>query len=213
MILRAAFALALALPTTSTAEELPRVLLLGDSAYGGVSGAVGKELKGGAVVVTKHPGDTSSALADLDDLLGKDDWAVIHFNFGLADLHYKDPRTKAVRAMSKSAGGVRVTSPERYEKNLRELTRRLKATGAKLVWASTTPIEGGSDDLFDAGSEVEYNAVAVRVMKEFGVPVNDLHGFVREQRAGKQARNPFDFKGIALHTRIAGSIRRALPEN
>ena len=42
-------------------------------------------------------------------------------------------------------------APEQYEKNLRELVKRLKATGAKLVWASTTPIRHSSTQRFRDG--------------------------------------------------------------
>jgi len=98
------------------ADPLPRVLILGDRFSQGLQGSVVNELKERAQVVWGDPGDTSYALANLDALLGKDKWDVIHFNLGLPDLCYKDPSIKGIRAMSKSAGGVRVT--------LRNSTRR-----------------------------------------------------------------------------------------
>jgi len=156
------------------ADPLPRVLVLGDNTYQGLSGSAGKELKGRAQVVWADPGDSSYALAHLDALIGKDKWDVIHFNLGLADLYYKDPSIKGIRAMSKSVGGVRVTSPELFEKNLVELVKQLKATGAKLIWASAVPATGVN---YDPASEIEYNTIASKVMSAQKVSENDMHAF------------------------------------
>ncbi len=193
-------------------EELPRVLLLGDANYLNLSRTVANELKGRATVVARHPGDSTTALANLEGVLGDQSWAVIHFNFGLADLHYRDPATKAVRAMSKRAGGVRVSSPERYEKNLDALVGRLKATGAKLIWASTTPIPSSKlDDLVDPGSEVEYNAIAAKVMERHDVTVNDVHGHVTKNAEGKKLTDPFSVgRVVPLHPPVVEAIAAAL---
>ena len=89
--------------------------------------------------------------------------------------------------MSKSAGGVRVTSPEQYGKNLESLVRRLETTRAKLVWASTTPMLNVNTfpsyrgNLFDAGSEIEYNRIAAAIMKRNRIPIVDMHAFVLSQ--------------------------------
>jgi hypothetical protein len=159
------------------AEPLPRVLVLGDSFYQNLTNSAAKELNGRAQVVYANPGDSNYALANLDELLGKDKWSVIYFCFGIADLCYKHPNLKGVRALSKAAGGVRVSSPELYEKNLNELVRRLKATGAKIIWASTTtPVSpGGGFINCDPGSEVEYNKIAAKVMAAQSITVNDMH--------------------------------------
>lgn len=198
--------------TVSAEQEAPRVLLLGDDVYYHVNRGLGKHLKDRARVTWKKPGDTSSALEDLDEMLGEEKWDVIHFNFGFADLHYKDPSTKEVRAMSKDAGGVRVTAPQQYEKNLEELVKRLKATGAKLVWASTTPILNPQpvESLYDIGSEIEYNAIAARVMARHGVPINDMHSFVLEQIDPERPPGILDFRGIDLVTPVAKAIQAKL---
>jgi hypothetical protein len=159
------------------AEPLPRVLVLGDSFYQNLTNSAAKEFNGRAQVVYANPGDSSYALAHLDELLDKDKWSVIYFSFGIADLCYKHPDLKGVRALSKAAGGVRVSSPELYEKNLTQLVPRLKSTGAKIIWASTTPpvSPGGGFINYDRGSEVEYNMIATKVMTAQGVTVNDMH--------------------------------------
>ena len=117
-----------------------------------------------------------AAIKRIDQLLEGKKWDLICFNFGLADQMYRDPRTKAVRAMSKEAGGVRVTPLKAYEANLRTLVRRFRATGAKLLWTSTMPLNPSSrSSVLDDASVAEYNAVAAKVMKERGVAVVDIH--------------------------------------
>lgn len=159
------------------AEPLPRVLILGDNFYLNLTNSAVQEFKERAQVVHANPGDSSYALAHLDELLGKDKWSIIYFNFGIADLCYKHPNLKGVRALSKAAGGVRVSSPELYDKNLNEIVPRLKATGAKIIWASSiSPVSpGGGFINYDPGSEVEYNKIAAKVMAAQSVTVNDMH--------------------------------------
>ncbi|WP_145056175.1 SGNH/GDSL hydrolase family protein [Lignipirellula cremea] len=197
--------------TVSAADALPRVLILGDSIYNEPSRKVASELKERASVVWKNPGDTATALAQLDTLLGEEPWDVIHFNFGLADLHYRDPRTQAIRALSKRAGGVRVTSPEDYEARLDELAERLGKSSAKRIWASTTPIlRPKPESLYDIGSEIEYNSIAARVMAKHRITVNDLHAFVGRQIDQQKPPEMFDFRGIDLHLPILKAIQAEL---
>ncbi len=61
----------------------------------------------------------------LDVWLGDGKWDVIHFNFGIHD---------------------RAAKPADYEQRLETIVTRLKATGAKLIWASTTPIPPDTKD-------------------------------------------------------------------
>jgi hypothetical protein len=194
-------------------ESVPRALILADSIYREPARSAANELKGRVDLVfpKERPGDTTTALTHLDQLLGEGTWQVIHFNFGFADLHYRDPSTNTIRAMSKLAGGIRVTSPEQYEKNLRELVTRLKATGARLIWASTTPIASSKyDNLYDPGSEIEYNAIAARVMAEHKVPINDMHAWVLANVKDKRDPSPFSFNRVPIHPPMVDSILREL---
>ncbi len=205
--------LAATLPAQPAPQGLPRVLILGDQLYNEPARAVGHMLVGRAQVSfpKERPGDTGTALERLDTLLGDDPWDLIHFNFGFADLHYKAPGIKAIRAMSEKAGGVRVTSPTDYEANLHRIVQRLKETGAKLVWASTTPIHSSQfDGLYRPGSEIEYNAIAARVMRRHDVAINDMHGYVRATAKDKRDRSPFGYKGYPLHPPIAKAILQRL---
>ena len=158
---------------------LPRVLLIGDSISMGYTLDVRAKLKGIANV--HHPaencGPTERGLARLDKWLGTNHWDVIHFNFGLHDLKYLDDKGQYVDPDK----GKQVAPPEIYRKNLRELTLRLQKTGAALIFATTTPVPPGTLGRI-AGDERPYNEVAVSVMKELGIPVDDLGGYVEAQQ-------------------------------
>src|ERR1017187_10263423 len=78
---------------------------------------------------------------------------------------------------SPPAAGKQVRGVAAYEENLRQLVARLKATGAKLVWGSTTPVPAGSNGRVQ-GDEAKYNEAAARVMREAGIPIDDLHAVV-----------------------------------
>jgi len=112
------------------AQTVPRVLIAGDGFYQQSYKSIATELATQAQITCKHPGSTGAALAAMNEWLGPEKWDVIFFNFGHADLVYRDPQTKSVRVMSRHAGGVRTTSPETYEANLLEIIKRLKSTGA-----------------------------------------------------------------------------------
>jgi len=162
---------------------LPRVLLIGDSISMGYTIPV-RELLKGVANVHRPPtncGDTTKGLESLDSWLGTGKWDVIHFNWGLHDLKYMDENKK----LTTPDKGKQVNPLPVYEKNLRELVARLKRTGAKLIWCSTTPVPEGADGRIK-GTEVEYNRVAAKIMKENGVAINDLHAFAAKRLAGIQ---------------------------
>jgi hypothetical protein len=216
----ASFFLFLLLPALGIAgEKLPRVLIIGDFVHQQAVQGVQKDLKGKADVHYPRldPGivvSSSSVLEYFDQFVGEGDWDVIHFNVGLGDLIYRAPWMKALRVFPRHAGGIRNTPPEQYKKNLHELVRRLKATNAKLIWASTTPIRHSAADVFEKGSEIEYNAIAAKVMKEHGIPTNDMYAFVTnlidmDKPAGHGA-DPFHFDKKPIHPPIMESIQAAL---
>ena len=154
---------------------LPRVLLIGDSISMGYTLPVRARLQGNANVhrPAENCSETANGLKRLDAWLGDGKWEVIHFNFGLHDLKFLDDKGKMVAPEK----GRQVASLADYEKNLRALVARLKVTKAKLVFATTTPVPAASQGRVEH-DELRYNEVAVRVMKELGVPVDDLHAFV-----------------------------------
>ncbi|MEM8665878.1 MAG: SGNH/GDSL hydrolase family protein [Planctomycetota bacterium] len=200
-------------------EALPQVLILGDSVYRQPATQVEKELRGRVVVVfkTARLGDvwnSSSMLEHLDELLGDRQWDVIHFNCGLGDLIYRAPGIKSFRIMPADHGGVRATAPEQFEKNLRSILSRLHVTGAKVVWGSITPIRHSTTNVFELGSEIEYNQIAATVMKERNVTVNDMYTYVLNQldmnRPAAHGADPFFFDRKPIHPPLVTSILNAL---
>ncbi len=161
---------------------LPNVLILGDSISIGYTRDVRSLMAGKANVFRpmnpsgKQPencGDTPMGIKGLDKWLGDTRWDVIHFNWGLWDLCYRNPKSKTQGNRDKKNGTLS-TTPEQYEKNLETLVTRMKATGAKLIWASTTLVPDGEAGRF-VGDDIKYNEIASRVMKRHGIPTNDLH--------------------------------------
>ncbi len=158
---------------------LPRVLIIGDSISMGYTLPVRARLKDKANVhrPPENCGDTTRGLGRLDAWLGKGHWDVIHFNFGLHDLKYLDEKGSYVDPEK----GSQVAPPDVYRQKLRELTLRLKATGAKIIFATTTPVPPGTLGR-KPGDEKLYNQTALEVMKELHVPVDDLCALVANQQ-------------------------------
>lgn len=188
--------------------RLPRVLLIGDSVSRGYTLAVRRALAGRANVhrAPENCGSTANGVKKLDVWLGSGSptrqpsdsqpparWDVIHFNFGIHD---------------------RATSAADYEQRLGAIVTRFQATGAKLIWASTTPVPPDTKD-GSAASEaiVEKNRLAARVMQEHGVAMDDLFTFITPDLA--KVQNPkdvhFNAEGYErLGGQVAASIEAAL---
>jgi hypothetical protein len=193
----ASFILANFVFAQSNEKLLPRVLIIGDSIYNTATTKISEMLLGKAHVFKSQLKqlDTGTALQEFKQMIGSGNYDVIHFNFGLSDLHYKVPNVKSIRAMSKHGGGVRVTTQEKYKENLEELVIKLKKSSKKIIWANTTPITTSANhDIFDSGSEIEYNKIAYEVMKKHSVKVNDMHTYFKEEVLDKPSLDkPYSF--------------------
>ncbi len=183
--------------------KLPRVLLIGDSISIGYTVPVQKLLAGKANVhrISENGGPTTNGLAKIDKWLGNGKWDVIHFNWGLHDLKM-------------DANGKHQVPLADYEKNLRSLVQRMKATGARLIWASTTPVpEGKINPPRKESDVVAYNAAAKKIMEENGVAIDDLYRFARPMltKIQQPVNVHFTPKGSeALAERVAANIQEAL---
>ncbi len=186
-------------------EGLPRVLLIGDSISIGYTMPVRKMLEGKANVhrIPTNGGPTKNGIAKIDSWLGKGKWDVIHFNFGLHDAKYMTETTRQVE-------------PVEYDKNLHELVKKMKATGAKLIWATTTPVPKGELNPPRKFEDIPvYNKVAEKVMKEEGVVIEDLNAWITPKLAEYQ--NPKDVHYNAqgyeyLAKQVVSSIEAQLPK-
>ncbi|MEQ1862652.1 MAG: SGNH/GDSL hydrolase family protein [Chthoniobacteraceae bacterium] len=189
---------------------LPRVLIIGDSISIGYTLPTRELLKGVANVhrIPTNGSSSDAGLKNLDAWLatggaGKK-WDAIHFNWGLHDLkHLKDGKLDLT--------GPQVNAIDAYAKNLSAIVAKLKTTGAKLIWATTTPVPAGSDGRVP-GDEVKYNAAAAGVMKAEGVAIDDLHAVVVAKPDTQREKNVHftDEGSKALAGQVAAEIRKAL---
>lgn len=222
---RLAFLSSLLLLAVSTfAADAPakkRLLILGDSISMGYTPFVQKMLAEQMVVLRPMRGQkmencsgTTYGVANIDRWLqiegGK--WDVIHFNWGLHDL-------KHMKADGKTASDLATDPPqatvEVYEKQLRAIVAKLKATGARLVFATTTPVPDEPMKVYRSNADViRYNEAALRVMKDEGVAVNDLYTFVRPRMKELQIQ-PANVHFVpagseALAAEVVKAVRSAL---
>lgn len=178
---------------------LPRVLLIGDSISMGYTLPLRELMKDEANVhrIPENGGPTSYGVEKIDAWLGAGKWDVIHFNWGLHDIKLKDDKHQV--------------EIEQYEANLRTLVGKMKATGAALVWCTTTPVpEGKLSPLRKPGDEVAYNAVAKKVMDENGVTiVDDLYDFAKPQLATIQQKANVHFFAAGSN-KLAEKVRDAI---
>jgi len=183
---------------------LPRVLLIGDSISIGYTLPVRKLLQGRANLhrIPANGGPTTTGVAELDAWLGAGHWDVIHFNFGLHDLKFMED-------------GRRQVSLADYQANLEKIVSRLEKTGAKLIFATTTPVPV-ADNLRPkrlAEDVPAYNRAALRVMGEHGIAVDDLYGFAlpRLDQIQRPANVHYTAEGYeALARQVAESIESVL---
>ena len=198
----------------STAGLLPKVLIIGDSISIGYTPYATQLLKQEALV--KHNQDnaqhTGTGLNNLDRWLGDTKWDVIHFNWGLWDLCYRSPESKAQGHRDKIHGSI-TTPLKQYEKNLVQLVNRLEKTGAKLIWADTTVVSEGDAGRL-VGDDKKYNEVAASVMKKHGIMIDDLYkltkGFPPDLFAGPGNVHYTQAGYRIIAAQVAESIRRAL---
>lgn len=185
--------------------KLPRVLLIGDSISVGYGGVVKERLKGKANVDTLA---TSKAISD-PGWLKETSYAiegyrhaVIHFNNGLHGGH--------------------VTAQD-YESSLRDYIKKLRelAPQAKLIWANTTPVpssqKGVALDEKGNATALTRNAIAGKVMKEAGIPINDLYGLVVgniEKLTASKGNVHYNGKGKTLQGEaVVDAILKALDQH
>lgn len=179
---------------------LPRVLLIGDSMARGYYREVEEKLKGKAIVgrltTSKSLGD-QAYLDEVKLILGQTRFDLVHVNNGLHGWGYTEAE---------------------YAAALPELLKTIRAgaPGAKLIWATTTPMRmnGKLESFSDKNNRVkERNVLAARLMAKESIPVNDLYSVIVEKpewysRDGVH----LNAKGVtALATQVAETILPLVP--
>ncbi|HTV33426.1 MAG TPA: hypothetical protein VME69_10065 [Methylocella sp.] len=157
---------------------------------------------------------TLTILEKLDQWLGQGKWAVIHFNAGLHDLEHVQSENIAPgkQIMVPVEAGPRWVSIESYRANLEKIVERLKKTGAKLVFATTTPVPAGAKSRVSE-DVARYNEAALSVMREQGIEIDDLYSAAigSADRFQKPRDVHFFQKGSdILADSVAASIRAPL---
>lgn len=209
--------------------DKPRVLILGDSISIGYTPYVQKLMEGEAVVLrpmgkadpktgkarAENCSGTTKGVESIERWLKIDggNWDIIHINFGLHDLKREDPKTHQA---SNDPNDPPQADLETYEKQLREIIGKARQTGAKIIFATTTPVpEGGVKPHRDPADVERYNAVAKKIVAEFGGEVNDLYAFCMPRL--KEIQRPvnvhFSPEGSELLAKqVVESVRDALKE-
>lgn len=196
--------------------SLPRVLLIGDSISIGYTVDVRKLLAGKANVhrIPVNGQNAAFGVERLPQWLGKGEWDVIHFNWGLWDLCYRHPESKAQGHRDKLRGTV-MANPEEYRQALEQAVGILKQSGAVLIWCNTTPVPDGEEGR-KSGDDLIYNGVAKQVMDRHGIRINDLHAHALKRLPEIQLKPGdvhFNPAGSAyLAEQVARSILEALPQ-
>ncbi|WDE97614.1 sulfatase-like hydrolase/transferase [Lentisphaera profundi] len=196
-------------------SKLPNVLLIGDSISIGYHKDVVNRLAGKANVSRPKTncGDSNKGVKSIDKWLGKTNWDVIHFNFGLHDLCYRHPDAKVYGKRDKVNGTISVPI-EQYQKNLQFIINRLKKTNAKLIWASTTIVPEGEAGRFQKDN-IRYNSAARKIMLANGIIINDLFTISKNlpDKYCKKGDVHFISEGSKiLATKVAKAIEAQLPK-
>ena len=180
---------------------LPRVLLIGDSISIGYTQPTRTALAGKANVhrPAANCGPTTRGLEQLEAWLGDGKWDVIHFNWGLHDLKFVE--------------GKRQVPLDEYQRNMKRLVARLKKTGAKLIWCSTTPVPEGCSPPRRNEDVIAYNAAAKQIMDQNRIAIDDLYAFALPQleKIQRPANVHFTPEGSkVLAGQVAAAVLKAL---
>ena len=164
---------------------MQRVVLIGDSIRLGYEETVKKNLAGVAQVwsPTDNCQHTVNVLLNFYCWIQQQNPDVVHINAGGWD----------VRNVVRGVPG-NIVPLEQYRENVRRLLELIRQyTRARIIWATITAMDIPANFRNHAatghparteGDIERYNAAALAVTGEMGVPVNDLYGVM--MRAGKE---------------------------
>lgn len=205
MITSLLLAAALTSHSPTADPPLPKVLFVGDSIRMGYAPIVIEKLKDKATFINPKDncGDSANVVKNLDKWM-EETPAFVVLNCGLHDLKFKDNKYQV--------------DPEKYEKNLKEIITRIRGKGAKVVFATTTPIDDDGHKKRKAGFDrkdadvKKYNEIAARIMKAENVPVIDLNAVVTKAGAKKVQRADGTHYGEEGNLLLATAVVEALQQ-
>jgi lysophospholipase L1-like esterase len=200
-------------------DDRKRILLIGDSISIGYHKHVQQMLPAALVTrpmrnekAAENCQGTDSGIKNIDRWLEIEGghWDVIHFNFGLHDLKHVNAETGK---NSNDANDPLQSTPQEYETQLREIVKKLKQTGATLVFCTTTPVPEGCKPLRETTAPQVFNAIGKKIAQENDIAINDLYAFALPKLAEIQrpANVHFSNEGSAvLAEQVTREIRQAL---
>lgn len=160
---------------------MKKVLLLGDSIRIGYQNEVKKLLENEYEVIFPCENGRFAAYTlwqANQELKQNPDIALVHFNNGYWDMNIEEPLNEPMHPI------------DEYKYVLSRTVKLCRKCGAKVVFATTTPILDSGSARDNTGVQVtlnysnewvnEYNKAAAEVMKELDVPVNDLYALCME---------------------------------
>ena len=209
----------LADPRETDDPNLPRFLVIGDSISMNYHQAAKKALKAvanyhrceGNAFSSNH-GVRNSELWMGEFRQPGFQWDVIQFNHGLHDL--KQAYDKATDEF-----GPYATSLDDYKKNLEKQIAILRTSGARLIFATTTPVPNDNKSTYARrkAAAKEFNAAAMEVMEKHpDILINDLHGVVQGSKVFDHWRTTNDVhfykpeEQALLGKAVADAFRKAL---
>ena len=199
-------------------EGLPNVLIIGDSISIGYTLQVRQYLKGKANLYRpitadggpQNGGDAAGGKRSLKKWIGDTKWDVIHFNWGLHDL--KRIGCENGKSVSRADIPPRV-SLEQYKKDLQDCIDIMNASGAQLIFASTTAYPAGVKPVRLPEDAIKYNEAAKEVMQKNSIPINDLYALTINRLKELQSPKNVHFSELGsavIGKQVASSIATTL---
>jgi len=171
----------------TASDDLPRVLIVGDSIVGGYYSSACVLFSGEAVVFrdgTTYNDPNPPWGKIVDHYLkkgGERGWDIIQFNWGLHAVKYVNERNQ--NCLPEDPGARIQFTVEEYARQIELFVKELKRTNATLVFATTTPIPEGAPHSIQYVNLKPYNDAAKAVMAKHGIIINDLYAFAYPQLA------------------------------
>jgi hypothetical protein len=179
-------------------ENLPNVLLLGDSITRAYYPETAKELDGVANVylfATSCSSGDPRLVGQVNDYLAMVGvpFSVVHFNNGMHGWGYSE---------AQYSGGI----PDLIS------ALRKGAPKARLIWTTTTPVRKDAPDLSRTNARIdERNHLAAVEMRRDGILIDDQHALMLEHHDMHGDDVHFTKEGSALQTKaVAASVRKIL---
>lgn len=160
----------------NVATEKPKILIIGDSISIGYTPFVKASLADKFDVFHNRGNaqNTGTGLDSISQWIGKNEYDIIQFNWGLWDLCYRNPDSKNQGNRDKINGKITFSIDE-YKANLDSIIKILKTkTKDKLVFVTTSYVPKNEEGRFQKDA-IRYNEAAKEIMKKNNILINDIY--------------------------------------